>query len=199
MPGKRKFHLSTRKNYYRKKCTNPSVLIVRIPRTAYDLYVNKDSVEVPEPPLSSLVVSIPRAMYCSISVRDRDHLFERISMLKILPAEWYLAEEDHVISKSFSYGRLCISVDSNCHWIISINQYQIDLPNDSFCKITSVTTFIQLLTAIEKSHLCIGNPDDKFYSVRDIRKGKFLDQSGESVLYEMNISLIFHNSYPFSF
>ena len=66
----------------------------------------------------------------------------------------------------------------------SVNQSQIHFPNgipsiESFRETANVTTLLQLLTFIEKSHFCIGNPDNKFFHVRDIRKGKFMDQSGE--------------------
>ena len=39
---------------------------------------------------------------------------------------------------------------------------------------------LQLQENVDKSQLCIRNPDDKFLKVIE-RKGKFLDQSGECI------------------
>ena len=160
MPCVKKFWLSRRKNCERKKY-NPS----------------------------ELVVSIPWPIYCGLDVSDSKCLFERIARLKILPTGWSLGNFDDcdqliVISRLFSYGRFILTIDFDCFWTIAINETCIHLPNRSllnFCgdKITSVAIFQQLLQNIEKSQLCIGNPDIKFYQIRDARKGKFADPYGK--------------------
>ncbi len=182
MPGQRKFRLSSRKNYERKKYQ--SRLIISIPQLFYD---NHDKARKPEPTLE-LLVSIPLSIYLDLNVSDPNRLFQMVARLKILPMGWSL-ENDHsnqliVISKSFSHSKRSITIDSDCKWSIAINETCICLPSGSllkFCKdkITTITTFLQLLQNIENSKLCIGNPDNKFCQIRDLRNGKFVDQSRE--------------------
>ena len=42
-----------------------------------------------------------------------------------------------------------------------------------------IAMFLEVLQKFDSCSLCIGNPDAKFESVRDRRRGKFLDQSGK--------------------
>ena len=67
----------------------------------------------------------------------------------------------------------------------TVDQIPICLPSNSLLnfhekEITSLTSLIRLLKNVDQSQqLCIGNPDAKFFLIRDRRKGKFLDQSGK--------------------
>ena len=58
-----------------------------------------------------------------------------------------------------------------------MSEMPIEIPNQE--KISTVTILLKLLKKVDLSSLCIGNSDTKFFSVRDRRNGKFLDQSGK--------------------
>ncbi len=91
------------------------------------------------------------------------------------------------VSRLMSYGRVAVTINSNCQWTLTISEIPICLPNGrllDFCAdklIINASIFLRLLHTIEKSRLCIGNPDDRFFSARDHRNGKFMDQSGELI------------------
>ena len=82
-----------------------------------------------------------------------------------------------------------ISLNANLEWMISLiddadNTFQFPkylLPNYRNPKACSVTDTMQLLKGVDDSCLCIGNPDPKFDEIRDLRKGKFMDQRSTSI------------------
>jgi hypothetical protein len=165
--GKRKFRLSVKKNYERKK------------------YASKNSE-------AALIVQIPMAVYHDVD-RDVSHLkylIERIASFKIVPFGWWIevhAESLITISKIIvDHGlTMKIIIHGNFEWAIQINNEEF--PNYSFPqfqekKISNVRKVSQLLTNADNSHLCIGNPDRKSFEIRDERKGQFLDKSGKNVI-----------------
>ena len=146
--GKRKFRLSTRKNYERKKYQNKrkalsSTELVKIPRTICDP--------------TELLVHVPQTIYCDATTSDPKLLYERIQSLKILPEGWVLENllgscSMFIMSRVFSYGRMNISVGSNCLWTIHIDDICLCLPNHSLlnfqnCRVESVNAVLQLINS----------------------------------------------------
>ncbi len=185
MPGGRKFRLSTRKNYERKKYSKKVVsqLMVHIPRTIYDSLGGHDSIpEIDEP----LIISIPHTVYFDANVANPALLFERIRKLKLMTSSWSFEMEldELIISRLCSYGRVIITIDINCNWIIKVNEIRIFLPkvallNICDTKINSIRVLKKLMINIEDSRLCVDNSEEKLFHIRDVRKGKFMDYSGK--------------------
>lgn len=99
------------------------------------------------------------------------------------------------IVKQQSYGTVVLSVMRDCYWKLMIDEHNI-FPADNtllpFIGETAVLAFkdtalrlntadkvIQLLSKIDRhTNLCIGNPDNKFDTVRRRRKGIFKSRNG---------------------
>ncbi len=132
--SKRKFLLTSRRNYERKKW--PSKLLIKIPICYYnsvvpaDVVVLDDVVDVVVPDDEPLTISISRA-YCNVHVDDCMQLFNRIESSKLLPKDWSLKIEHDVavVSRLMSYGRVDLTINSNCQWTFVINEIPICLPN----------------------------------------------------------------------
>ena len=119
--GRRKFRLSTRKNYERKKyqtrremLSEPSEFIVKIPHTVCSMADDE------------LLVHVPQTIYFDATTSDPKVLCQRIQTSNVLPKEWILenlldSRSMFIVSRVFPYGRLNISVGSNCSWEIHID------------------------------------------------------------------------------
>ena len=85
------------------------------------------------------------------------------------------------VVKIFTYGTMRITISSDCHWTMFINEYKIHLQNHTLLQFSeedldTCDKVVKLLSKAEQSRLCIGNPDTKFDEIRDRRKGKFVSQ-----------------------
>ena len=88
------------------------------------------------------------------------------------------------VVKIFTYGTMRITISSDCHWTMFINEYKIHLQNHTLLQFSeevldTCDKVVKLLSKAEQSRLCIGNPDAKFDEIRDRRKGKFVSQHGK--------------------
>ncbi len=158
--GRRKFRLAVRKNYERKKALN------RV-----------------------LVVSVPLASYHDGRVSNLKYLRQRITNLNILPVGWLLQdlvdeESSMTFSKSVFHINMKLSIHCNFEWTICINNEEFpfpcySLPGFKDKMVSSVTEVLQLLKSADDCRICIGNPDSKFFHIRDQRKGQFLNKASK--------------------
>ena len=199
--GKRKLRFSICKNFERKRYSSQQQFVVSIPiehwmnrfsaispqgsQPSSDTHANgitnSTTTTILPTSIVKLIVSIPLEFYIDLPISDLKILYERVCKLNVLPIGWCI--EDDVqqsaffISKSFSFGAVAISIMLNGIWTVHVSEMPIEIPNQE--KISTVTILLKLLKKVDSSSLCIGNPDTKFFSVRDRRNGKFLDQSGK--------------------
>ena len=181
--GKRKFRMSHRKNFERKRyqAAREKALTSRLAGPS-----------IPEQSdMLSLVVSFPIDSFLNTSVSDCEVLLKKLWQLKNLPNGWAV-EGDSIaramfsITKSLSYGSVVITISRGCHWMITINNQKVLLPNNTLLQfhedvLDTCDKVLMLLTEVDCCRLCIGNTDDKFDFIRDKRKGKFVDRLGTSI------------------
>ena len=134
-----------------------------------------------------MVISFLIDVYFESPVPNLSFLYERI-LNTHLQDGWasdnqLISRSCIVITKLFSYSRVnvLLSNDAIYNWSIEINQCRINLPHPSLLNfqedtITSLASLWSLLDSIDKSWR---NQDEKFLPIKDRRKGKFLDHSGE--------------------
>lgn len=86
-----------------------------------------------------------------------------------------------------------VSLNANLEWLISLiddfantlHQFpKYLLPNCQNPRVCSVDDTMRLLKCCDDSCLCTGNPDAKFEEIRDLRKGKFMDQQSMSIMLQ---------------
>ena len=132
-----------------------------------------------------LPVSIPLTVFLNSRVHDRDHLFHRLSELNALPLEWSVDSCNHVLSRSLcSNNRVDVIVNRDCHWSIEVNGHRLDttMCQPRLCNvdvIASVAALLKIILAFEKICVCEGNPDEKFFALRDQQEGTFVDKTGK--------------------
>ena len=173
--GKRKFRLSQRE---RNKYQKTNQFVVSIPFLSSTQTVlssnNFSSINLSEP----LIISIPITVYSNGTIVTSKQLLERLQYLKVVMNGWSI-EGDSIVRGIFSvvtYGTMRITISSDCHWTMFINEYKIHLQNHTLLQFSeevldTCDKVVKLLSKAEQSRLCIGNPDTKFDEIRDRRKG----------------------------
>ena len=173
--GKRKLRLSVRKNYERRKYQKHLKLIVSLP---LNLYCTTD-----------LIVQIPRTIYLSATATNSCVLYTRIMKLSTT-IKWSVtfAEETSVIilKKLYCSFTLTVTIAPDCSWSVTVGDHLIELKvilafNQE--RVDNVNSLLKLLENIDKSDLCVGNPDVKFDKMRERREGKFFNQLGKLHVY----------------
>ena len=181
--GNRKFKLKHQKNYERKKYRNFGL---KVPIRHLKIKCSK---EVPD-----LSVHIPIGHYINSPASNASALYSQLSISKRLPEGWttsLLVSESH--SPLFSLRRhiencsvdIHITVTPNCDWSMSIGTSSFDTNNcqllKAFIKLDTIDTVVELLSTIDNSMFCIGNPDMKFNYIIKRRNGLFVDKTGKSL------------------
>ncbi len=92
-----------------------------------------------------------------------------------------------------------VRVLHDCHWKILINDHNIHLKNNSLLQFSKkildmCNKVMKMLSEIELGRLCIGNLEEKFYEIRDRRKGKFVDRLG---MFQLNDYYKCNDNYAF--
>ena len=77
-----------------------------------------------------------------------------------------------------------LTVSPSCAWSLCVGQSQIDqqqcwLLGGIAAKLCSVDEVVRLLSALDESKHCVGNPDTKFMQLVPRQNGIFKDQSGK--------------------
>ena len=172
--GKRKLRFDVRKNYERSTCRKRAKIVQ------------------PEPAPESLVVRLPLLAYTALLVLDLNVLFTRLSGYPMIPEGWTtttVREENNLcellLRKQLHTGHpFIVTVSPDCTWTFSIASTFFNLQRCQHFKqfpdkLSSVDMVIKLLSCLDASTLCIGNPDDKFKSINTRHKGLFKSKSGK--------------------
>lgn len=139
--GTRKFRLSQRKNYERKKyqkieCSNPQSSSTTNPMEPQPSSI-QSSME-PDPscePETALYVTIPCSFFMKKRVTDPCVLLTRLQKVAAIniPNGWSI-ESDCIwrgcfnIVKMFPYGTLIVTVSRDCQWKVTVNDASIGQP-----------------------------------------------------------------------
>ena len=154
-------------------------------------------------PPESLLIQLPLSACMSATVYNPRILRLRIVASSPLPPGWILAEENtcvHSDSQSpivlyrpvesqmlvISTGTACsLSISTDLTWTVRVGSSAINCRHDLFCGYTTVITcldqLIRLLSCIDNSTPCVGNPDTKFSALVQRHKGCFRSISGKSL------------------
>ena len=192
--GKRKLRFDARKIFECKKYRKFSGLTVSIPLEHVCASTN-------DADQSELIISLLLSAYMSATLPDATVLHSRLSRVSALPAGWTLAclpaSTSHLatfaICKLQIFPPLCsahvtfmLTVTPDCTWTLCvgqspINQQQCRFLNGIAAKLCSVNEVVKLLSALDDSKHCVGNPETKFMQLVPRQKGIFRDQSGKSL------------------
>ncbi|SMN01584.1 hypothetical protein SPONN_2650 [uncultured Candidatus Thioglobus sp.] len=188
--GKRKMKFDLRKNCERKKrgcgqtvCEVSDVVNEQVPAPSL--------VTVSE---EQLVVSltVPIASFVSTSpAPDLHALHERLLESKCLSAAWTCSVASDclvickmsVVSLASADAMYTVTISSDFTWKIRIGRNEVaieenDLLRYSSGSLCSVQSVVRVVSVLDGSKFCVGNPDDKFTNLVQRRKGKFMDKSG---------------------
>ena len=150
--------------------------------------------ELLEPPLSQLVVSLPVSAYTSCPTEDIACLKARVESCGLLPLGWSLSDGPSLPSlmlhKLPDFGAaagvvIILQVTDDCAWKLRIGESvikpSIELLKDCPLHIGCVDQLLQLLSQLDDATCCVGNSDPIFLEFIDRRKGCIKDHSGEQV------------------
>ena len=190
--GNRKFRLSTKKNYERKKYQKRQISS----GTCNSQQPSEVILSCSQDTSAELIVRISRNIFVNAALSSSYTLYTRLTKLWNVSGDWSLSWflSNVVLTKSFSYGNLVVTIFPDFSSSIKINEYLLQLSNSGLFgeRIDSVSYVWKLLSNIDKSQLCIGSPDEKFYQIKERRNGKFFDQSGKH-LHVDNMQLHFYD------
>ena len=161
-------------------------------RLRHDLRKNYEKslkVRIPLNLLKPFIISLPLKSYINAPAPNGEALCRRALASKQLPVGWHVqthsqcttlykvhcSSQQHTASVTFS---LVISEDLT--WTLTSASIPI-LPSRVPTIPSSLDYFHQLLSlliTLDRSKLCIGNPDEKFLLLAESRHGKLFNQSG---------------------
>ncbi len=200
--GKRKLKFAPRKNWERKKY-DVTTLPVRISLSdvtmfrisiALPLLCSNDKDEHSLTPRSSteLKVSLPLSYFTCLSLPTLSALRSRIMTVPLLPAGWVDAtqSEGELALCCFSHSatptpsiRFTITIKEDFTWTIFFHAQRVE--TDSSLVLQDVPPILNssddvacLITVIDSSKLCVGNPDGRFIPLLHQRGGNFKDRCG---------------------
>ena len=85
---------------------------------------------------------------------------------------------------------LCIAksllqVSQECSWDLRVCGYVLDPKNCSLlrnfsCCLSNVCSILDIVNTLNSSKICVGNGDEKFESLADVRQGVFKNRGGKS-------------------
>ncbi len=194
--GGRKFRLSTyRKNEERRKAgqhyaTQPT-LVISIPQHA-----------LPPPPPSSLTVTLPIASYVGSRVDSAKKLGARLGSSLTLPQSWMVTSkeplnlcklrvqvEGQVTRPEIS---MVISIQDDLRWTLFVSGKQLSSQNCPLLdalpiKLTSVNAVSEMMSLIDSSKFCAGNPEKKFLNVWHHRSMTLCGSLGKSNVHMLDL------------
>ena len=142
-----------------------------------------------------LVVKFPLSAYKSSSVPSTSVLHSRLNLSPV-PGEWtsslilpspaYLAIYKLQILPPFTSAEytFMLTVAPDFTWTLCIGRRKVDIEQcqvlrGAHIKLCSVDAIISVLSTLEASKLCEGNPDNKFAELVSHHNGTFKDQSSK--------------------
>ena len=186
---KRKLRFNARKNDERNKYMKRE-LLVSIPLSLVTLIINS----------CELVVSLPVSAYTSSILPDASTLHSRLILSQQLPLGWTassVGSSSASHSASLALYKLQISpslpsvdysfmltVAPDCNWTLCLGRKQISKDQCQLLvgfkeKLCTVAELVQVLSTLDESKCCVGNPDTKFLQLAAHHKGTFRDKSGK--------------------
>ena len=202
--GRRKLKFDVRKNYERRKKKKHSTMIVSIPCSLLSVDSRSDSRHLPlAEPADSSCFNVPISVLTHTSTsgalgacRSLPSSSLQISLSQCrLPSGWslsttqgvmalyklYVSQAQDSLATDFKF-MLTIAVD--CTWTLCVaGRKQVDIQqcqvlSGTPVKFTTADEVLQLLSVLDSSALCSGNPDSKFTVLLDRHKDGFRDPSG---------------------
>ena len=137
-----------------------------------------------------LHISLPSSVYANAPVSDGKHLGDRLrANIALLPRGWSVADDvDKVHTTLYKVQTSAdgvaftcsVVIQSNLTWSLTmgstmITPAQIPTAPSTF---TCLQQVVDVLTTVDRSKLCIGNPDEQ-YSCLLHHQGNLYDQSGK--------------------
>lgn len=135
-------------------------------------------------PTTELVVQIPLGIYSNASVDDAGRLHSRLVNSGLIPEQWTVElrqstnGHEHRISLNMSRLLTCslssaprlqveVTINSNCTWMLHIEACAVDvrhipLLSDVPARLDSAQQVGILLSTLDASEVCTGNPEPKF-------------------------------------
>jgi hypothetical protein len=186
---KRKLRFNARKNDERNKYMKRE-LLVSILLSLVTLIINS----------CELVVSLPVSAYTSSILPDASTLHSRLILSQQLPLGWTassVGSSSASHSASLALYKLQISpslpsvdysfmltVAPDCNWTLCLGRKQISKDQCQLLvgfkeKLCTVAELVQVLSTLDESKCCVGNPDTKFLQLAAHHKGTFRDKSGK--------------------
>ena len=197
--GKRKLQFDVRKNYE----LNRKIKSLKIAIPFNLVTVHRDSRCIPTMADSTgLTVKVPVSAYTSTMVSDAAVLHTKLQ--NVLPSTWcmsFLPGVSPVQSTLALYKLVAVpqsltadvmfmlSIAHDCSWTLSaagktVNVEHCQRLSGVPSRFSCVDEVSKLLSALDGSSLCIGNPDVKFMGLLNRHNDGFKDQSGK-ILYSV--------------
>ena len=179
--GRRKLKYQERKNYERKKHN----LHARI---------------LP----SKLLVHLPLSAYTSSKVSDVTALHTRLEQSKMLPSLWNILQQSipPLVLYKIQFNpslpsvkvTFTLTVDCQCFWTLRLEASEIrsehsQLLSGLSSKINSIDAMIDLLTTLDQSKFCVGNPDSKFTQLIEHHKRSLKTNQVTLVSLKLNLAI----------
>lgn len=195
MPRKLKFHQP--KNYERRKTHKRKELSFVISIRLKDVRVLPLSIPRQLIQTPQLTLSLPISAFVTAPVTDLYHLNTRLSM-QSLPDGWIRhmnASHNGLIFSSLSIDSFAllpittfiVKIDCDLKWSLSYNGIKVKNQQlSSFSgsqQIKCLNDVLLLLTSIQASRICCGNPVEEFKQLLDDRGGELKDSEGCSNSY----------------
>ena len=173
--------------------TLPCELVVSLPLSAY---TPSDASTLHSSPCE-LVVSLPLSAYTSSILPDASTLHSRLILSQQLPLGWTassVGSSSASHSASLALYKLQISpslpsvdysfmltVAPDCNWTLCLGRKQISKDQCQLLvgfkeKLCTVAALVQVLSTLDESKCCVGNPDTKFLQ---LAARTFRDKSGK--------------------
>ena len=76
-------------------------------------------------------------------------------------------------------------LSQECSWDLRVCGYVLDPKNCTLlrnfsCHLSNVSSILDIVSTLNSSKICVGNGDEKFESLADVRKGVFKNRAGKS-------------------
>ena len=187
--GRRKLRFSARKNYERKRYVKHKLPVV--PEADEGEVVQDVSPVLQE----VLKVSIPLSLYREAVAPDISTLHSRLQHSGVLPAPWIcsMVSGTTLVLNKFGISSphtsaeviFLLTISSNFAWVLCVRQKQVNIRQCQVLshisdKLCCTGDMLRVMTVLDNSTLCVGNPDNKFdYLIEHYKRG-FTDASGKS-------------------
>ena len=202
----RKFRLYVRKRQYRR---SQETLVVSIPLSDVSTRCTQqhhspesmqESIGCTQQPLK-LIVSLPVSHFSALPLTSLSELHTRMVQLMLLPSGWIDITSGadqlslcHIVrppAAGLPTVNFTLVIDTNLSWKLYFFKQRVEIDRCPTFATTSTTMksptdIMNVLSVIETSQVCVGNPDEKFLPLLKHRQGLLLNGDG-------NLLMVFYN------